>query len=202
MDTQHEPPTVVTATGLETRAVRRRAAGARVVEAGVGLANVGRASFRGLAVSCGLAGGVRDDLATGTILIPSVVATTAGRSIACDAMWTARLRAAAARLGYAYVDAPLLTSETLITGSARAPWASRGFAAVDMETAAIPASAIAAVRVILDTPKRELSPDWLYPARAMLRPKNWGQALWLARVAPRCADVAAHIVAAALAQGA
>lgn len=189
---------VVTATGLEARAIRRRATGARVVEAGVGLAHLDGASFSGVAISCGLAGGLRDDLPTGTILIPTVVATTGGRSIACNVTWTARLRAAAERLGYVYVDAPLLTSETLITGAARAPWASRGFAAVDMETAAIPADAIVAVRVILDTPARELSPDWLAPARAMLRPKNWGQALWLARAGPRCADVAARIVAAAL----
>jgi hypothetical protein len=71
-----------------------------------------------------------------------------------------------------------------------------GYVGVDMETGLLPAGA-AAVRVILDTPQQELSADWSSPARALRNPLNWSQALWLARVAPRYARLAAAIVAAA-----
>lgn len=178
--------------------MRRRAPHATVIESGVGLARWRGAALPGIAISCGLAGGLRDELPTGTIVIPSAVATTDGTAIACDPEWTARLREAAQRLGYAWVDAAVLTSNTLVTREARATWAARGFAAVDMESARIPARGIAVVRVVLDTPRRELSRDWLNPARAMLRPRNWGQMFWLAREGPRCADIAARVIAAAL----
>jgi hypothetical protein len=191
-------PAIVTAMSLEARAVRRRVAHANVIESGIGLAKMNRRPILGVAISCGLAGGLRTDLPSGTIVIPSAVATNAGTAIACDAEWTARLREAAKQLGCAYIDAALLTSDTLVVGNARAAWAARGFAAVDMETARIPAQRIAAVRVILDTPQRELSPDWVNPARAMLKPRNWGQMFWLAREGPRCADIAACVIAAAL----
>lgn len=189
--------TVVAAMSLEVRAVRRHAPGATVIESGIGLARLA-GSLAGLAISCGLAGGLRDDLPTGTIIIPSAVATTEGTAIECDPVWTARLRAGAQSLGYAFIDAALLTSFALVVGDERAVWASRGFAAVDMETGRIRADGIAAVRVVLDTPQRELSRDWVNPARALLRPKNWGQMLWLAREGPRCADLAARVIAAAL----
>jgi hypothetical protein len=193
-----EAPAIVTATSLETRAVQRRAPQATVIESGVGLVKIDGQPLSDVAISCGLAGGLRTDLPTGTIVIPSAVATSDGAAIACDAEWTARLREAAKRLGYAHIDAALLTSDALVVGSARAAWAARGFAAVDMETARIPAQRLAAVRVVLDTPQRELSPDWINPVRAMLKPKNWGQMVWLAREGPTCADLAARIVAAAL----
>ncbi|HEX8806511.1 MAG TPA: hypothetical protein VF741_06160 [Candidatus Aquilonibacter sp.] len=193
-----DTPTVFAATSLESRAVRRHAPAARIVESGVGLTRMLDATVDGVAISVGLAGGLRVDVPTGTLVIPSAVATDNGTAIACDPRWTTRLRAAAAHLGFAFLDAALLTSETLVVGDARATWAARGFAAVDMETARIPAHAIAAVRVVLDTPQRELSPDWLHPSRAMLRPRNWGQMLWLAREGPRCADLAARVLAVAL----
>jgi hypothetical protein len=198
MATRPEAPAIVAATSLEARAVRRHAAQARVIESGVGLVKMNGQPLEGPAISVGLAGGLRDDLPTGTIVVPSAVATTSGTAIACDAEWTARLRNAAKHLGYACIDAALLTSDGLLVGDARAAWAARGFAAVDMETARIPAHRLAAVRVVLDTPQRELSPEWLTPARAMLRPSNWGQLVWLAREGPRCADLAARILAVAL----
>jgi hypothetical protein len=193
-----EAPTIVVATSLEARAARRYAPGGSVVESGVGLARMQGVKVEGVAISAGLAGGLRMDIPTGTLVIPSAVATNNGAAIECDPEWTERLRDAATRLGYAFLDAALLTSDALIVGDARTTWAARGFAAVDMETARIPARSIAAVRVVLDTPQRELSPDWLYPSRAMLRPRNWGQMFWLAREAPRCADLAARVVAGAL----
>ncbi|HUA08298.1 MAG TPA: hypothetical protein VMA98_03420 [Candidatus Acidoferrales bacterium] len=198
MVTQPSAPVVVAATSLEARAVRRRAPRANVVEAGVSLARLNGTPLGAVAISCGLAGGLRNDLPTGALVIPSVLATTAGDATACDPEWTERLREAARRLGYAFVDAPLLSSTQLVTGGDRPFWAERGYAGVDMESAFIRAPAIAAVRVILDTPQRELSADWLHPARAMLRPRNWGQMVWLAREGPRCADRAARVIAAAL----
>ena len=196
--TQPDGPVVVAATRLEARAVRRRAPRANVVESGVALARIDGVAAWDVAISVGLAGGLQRNVPTGTIVIPSALATTGGAARVCDAAWTARLRDAARRLGYACIDGALLTSETLVAGDARAAWGARGFVAVDMETARIPARSIAAVRVVLDTPERELSPDWLNPARAMLRPKNWGALVWLAREGPRCADLAARVVAVAL----
>ena len=89
----------------------------------------------------------------------------------------------------------LLTSATIVNGAARLEWAARGYGAVDMETGLLAAARVAAVRVILDTPQRELSTDWVNPIRAMLKPANWPQAVWLAREAPRAAQLAARVVA-------
>ena len=103
----------------------------------------------------------------------------------------------ARELGIAPLFDPLVTSNTIVRGAARAQWAARGYAAVDMETGLIQAPRIAAVRVILDTPACELSADWRNPIVAMLKPWNWLQALWLAREAPRAAALAARVAAGA-----
>ncbi|HEY5339449.1 MAG TPA: hypothetical protein VIK27_00355 [Candidatus Aquilonibacter sp.] len=190
--------TIVTATGLEARAVRRHAPASAVVEAGVALKFLARGRTFAAAISVGLAGGLNADLPTGTVVIPDLVAQTNGTMTHCDQTFTSALRESAATLGIAYVTAPLLTSATLIIGNGRERWAREGYAAVDMESAFIPATRLAVVRVVLDTPLRELSPDWLNPLRAFLRPGNWSQAAWLAREGPRCADLAARVVAAAL----
>jgi hypothetical protein len=76
--------------------------------------------------------------------------------------------------------------------------AERGCAAVDMETGRISAPRLAAVRVVLDTPEREISAVWDRPLRAALRPGVWREAMWLWREAPRCARRAAAVVAAGL----
>jgi hypothetical protein len=201
VDTPPDEIAVLVATSLEARAVRRHARGARVVDAGIALAKLRRGESFGVAISCGLAGGLDEDHPTGTVLIPDSARTSQGTWRTCDVEWTARLRDAARRLGYAPLAAPLLTSDTLVTGNARRDWARKGFAGADMETALIVTNRLAAVRVILDTPRTELSPDWLNPARALLLPRNWRQATWLAREGPRCADVAARIVALALDMG-
>jgi hypothetical protein len=92
-----------------------------------------------------------------------------------------------------------LTRDALVTGSERASWAQRGYAAVDMETGLIHSRRLAAVRVVLDTPEREISRAWLEPLRALTHPALWGEGLWLAREAPRCARIAAAVFAAAFA---
>ncbi|HTV91602.1 MAG TPA: hypothetical protein VMG98_02700 [Verrucomicrobiae bacterium] len=201
MATPPEAPAIVAATSLEARAVRRHAPQARVIESGIGLSRLHAPALGRIAISCGLAGGLRADLPTGTIVIPSTIGTADGVSITCDPDWTLRLRRAARELGCTAVDAPLLTSATLITGAERATWASRGFAAVDMESGHLLVDLLAVVRVILDTPKNELSADWMNPARAILNPRNWGEARWLSREAPKCADLAGRVIAAALRRG-
>jgi len=192
--------TVVTATGLEARAARRELPGVRVVEAGIGLARTGRDGFGDVVVSCGLAGGLRPDLPTGSVLIPDEVASPDGTVMTCAPSLVAALRAGARRLGVDPVEAPLLTGATLVRGGVlRARLAERGYAGVDMESGLIRAPNVAAVRVVLDTPQREFSEFWLRPATALLHLTAWRELPWLALQAPRCARLAARVIRAALA---
>jgi len=191
--------TVVTATALETRAVVRALPSVRCIEAGIALRKLDHRQLSGLVVSCGLAGGLRDGAGTGTVVVPKSVSTLDGQSIACDDELRSALLDVARGLGLVVDEAPLVTSAALITGRERAEWARRGFVAADMETGFLRVPRLAAVRVILDTPQRELSPLWLQPARALAHPSIWPQALWLGRNAPRCARLAATVLAGAVA---
>jgi hypothetical protein len=194
------PPaiTVVAATRLEARAVRRAVAGARIVEAGVGLGRL-RAPVAGDAVvTCGLAGALRSGLPTGSVIVPDRVLRPNGDWLECDPGLVQILAAAAQRLGMEPERGPLATATALVLGPARERLARRGCVAVDMETGLLTAPRVAAVRVILDTPDREISEVWRHPALALLRPAAWGQTAWLYREAPRCAARAAAILAAAL----
>ena len=189
---------VVTATRLEYAAARKALPkSVRVVRAGIGLV---RSPDRvdGIAISCGLAGALREDVPTGTVLIPRVVGRTDGTSIACDDELSQALAQTAGEMGFQVLVEPLLTSETFVSGSQRALWAQRGYAAVDMETGSIEADRLACVRVALDTPQREISPAWLHPARAVFRPSAWLDLPFLMKEAPRCAGIAAAVVAASL----
>ncbi|MBV8116921.1 MAG: hypothetical protein JOZ01_03025, partial [Candidatus Eremiobacteraeota bacterium] len=82
-------------------------------------------------------------------------------------------------------------------GPQRTQWAQLGYGGVDMESGLICVRKMAVVRVVLDTPQRELHADWLSPGRALRNPRNWAEALWLAQWAPRYARRAAEIVAKA-----
>lgn len=189
---------VLTATRMEAKAARRELPSVRVVEAGVALCKH-REPFAGPVVSCGLAGGLRHEHETGTVLVPRSVALGDGPARACDPDLVDALAAAARAIGLTPVLDPLVTASEIVRGEERQRWAERGFAAVDMETALVRAPRLAAVRIVLDTPLRELSEDWLHPATAVLKPRNWPEMLWLAREAPRCAARAARVVARALA---
>lgn len=191
--------TIVAATSVEARAVRTAApAHARVVESGIALSKHGQ--FDGLVISCGLAGGLRADLPTRTVLIPSRVGRPDGTQIVCDAQAVRALTQAAEQLGYRPVHDPLVTAQTLVHGSERAVWAKRGYAGVDMETGLLLAPRIACVRVVLDTPVREISPAWLRPLSALLQPSAWRDLPFLLREGPRCSAMAAAVAVRAAAE--
>jgi hypothetical protein len=185
---------LIAATRIEAGALRRELPHARIVETGIALANVD-GPLGETVVSCGVAGGLRADLPTGTLLLPRQVRRPDGRVFDCDAELVEAFARGARRLGIEPVFDPLLTAATIVSGAARREWADRGFAGVDMETGRLEAARVAAVRVVLDTPQHELSRDWERPLRALLKPWNWPQAVWLAREAPRAARLAARVVA-------
>ncbi len=186
---------LIAATPVEYRALRRALPHARIVLTGIALRDLAE-PLGETVVSCGLAGGLRADLPTGTLLIPREVRRPDGGVLRCDDELVDALLQSARRLGLEPVDDPLLTTETIVNGAARERWASQGYAGVDMETGRLVAARVAAVRVVLDTPQHELSADWERPLRALLRPRNWPQAAWLARTGPRAAGLAAAVVAA------
>lgn len=186
---------IVTATALEAREARRALPAAVVFEVGVGLKNRPGA-FGEVVVSCGLAGGLRRDLPAGSVLVPEEVGCSDGPRRRCDPELVAAYIAGARALGFEPITEPLLTSPAIVRGAQRERAAQLGYCAVDMETALIGAPRIAAVRVVLDTPSRELRGDWLHPLRAALDPRNWPELLWLARDGPRFARRAAEVVAA------
>jgi len=185
---------LVAATQLEANALRRGLPGARIVQTGVALA-VSGARLGSVVVSCGLAGGLRADLPTGTILIPREVRRPDGQMLRCDAELVEALAEGTRRLGAEPIFDPLVTTDAIVKGADRTNLAALGYAGVDMETGRLQAGRIAAVRVVLDTPQRELHADWLHPLRAMLLPWNWPEAAWLAREAPRAARLSARVVA-------
>jgi adenosylhomocysteine nucleosidase len=194
--------TVVAAMGMEARPVMRRAPQLRMVQAGIGLATLDqRLLTTPVVLSVGLAGGLTPDLASGTVVIPSHVARQDGVLVACDPAWSTALEGASRRLGYPTSTASLLSADALVTHAGRELWAARGFAAVDMETAVLAGMVprVAAVRVVLDTPTREISPAWESPGRAALNPRYWREGSWLLRAAPRYCRRAALVVATALA---
>jgi Phosphorylase superfamily len=151
-------------------------------------------------VVCGLAGALGEGLQPGTVVVPERVEMADGTTMLCDTDLTQALVDGARALGFEPVTGPLLTMPQLVTGPARADWASRGYMVVDMETGLLAGGSrrVAAVRVILDGPGRELSPEWERPLRALARPELWGELAWLAAAAPRYAWRAAEVVRAGL----
>lgn len=193
--------TVVTATSVEAKAARRAMPAGNVIEAGIALCHPELVAAAHTVVSCGLAGGLHHQHPTGAVVIPYEVLRPDGTTLRCDVELTQKLIAAARARGIEPITDPIVTTTTIISGSQRSAWSQRGYAAVDMETGLLGAPRVAAVRVVLDTPLRELSEEWLRPGRALLNPLLWPEAIWLARHGPRCAALAAEIVRDALAAG-
>jgi hypothetical protein len=188
---------IVTATRTEANAVRKALPDAHVIVTGMGLRAYHPQQFDS-AVVCGVAGGLRRGVPTGTVVIASEIRRTDGSSIQTDSTLAAAFARGARALGFEPLVEPILASTTLVAGAQRSAGAWQGCAAVDMESGGISAERLAVVRVILDTPEREISPEWLHPMRAMLQPRLWPELLWLAANAPRCAGRAAAVVAAGL----
>jgi hypothetical protein len=143
---------------------------------------------------------LRADLPTGTVLVPERVRRPDGGELSCDAAAVKALADAASRLGYRAVHDPLLTSRSIVTGTERRIWAQRGYAGVDMETGLLRAPRVACVRVVLDTPQREISPAWAQPVRALFQPRAWRDLPFLMRESSRCAGIAAQIAVSAAKQ--
>jgi hypothetical protein len=190
--------TVAAATGLEARAVRRAAPDVRVVETGVSLSRLNGAELGDTVVSCGIAGALQPWVRSGSIVVPDRVLRPDGEMLECDEALVHRLDAAARRLGLVPVRGASVTTTTLLSGPERAQWAQRGYQTADMETGLIRAKRVACIRVVLDTPDREISDAWLRPWTILFRPDAWGQVGWVAREAPRYARLAAAVLAEAL----
>lgn len=195
------PITVITATWLETcltKLVLRHFA--RVIHVGVGATRRLEQSSAPIIV-CGLAGALAPTLRPGTLVIPSSVGSAAGEHVACDPTLTAKLRSAARIAGHETVDGPVLAAPRLVTGEDRNRWAREGFVAVEMESGELlrRGHRLAIVRVVLDTPERELSAHWQQPWSALKHPRVWPEAMRLAVDAPRATLRAARVVKLALA---
>jgi 4-hydroxy-3-methylbut-2-en-1-yl diphosphate reductase len=191
---------VVAPTGLEARAARRALPGVRVVRSGVSLRRLPHAgaSLTGTLVTCGVAGSLRPGVPTGTVLVPRHVLRPDGRLLECDAALVAALAAAARRLGHEPELGTMATTPTLVLGAERAAWAERGCVGADMETGLLGGGRVASIRVVLDTPERELDPAWGRPLTVLWHPAAWAQLPWLAAQGPRCARLAAEVLAAAV----
>jgi hypothetical protein len=120
--------------------------------------------------------------------------------MSCDPTLVQMLVTAAHTLRFQVETRPLLTARSLVAGSARRRWFERGFVAADMETGLLAERnlRVATVRVVLDSPEQEISPDWLRPARTLWQPSLWRELFWLSRAAPRYALRAAQVLKAGL----
>jgi adenosylhomocysteine nucleosidase len=173
--------------GVEAWGVRRRARDVSVVQVGIG--GRPKTALSGIVISAGLCGGLLPEQMPGTVVIPTEVVDERGVMYPCDPGVVAALTHAAHYLRYPVTGGSMISTSAMITGAGRETWASRGHVAVDMESAAVAESSsrFGVLRVILDTPTRELSDAWAAPARAIRQPSNWGEAVWLGVNAPRYA---------------
>jgi hypothetical protein len=172
----------------------------RITCTGMGLGRWRGGDEQSIAIVCGLAGALDPGLRPGTVVVPELVSRTDGTETRCDPVLREALVEGARALSFEPESGPLLTAPSLVTGDARHRWAHRGFIAADMETGLLAGRNIrvAAVRVILDSPERSISEQWVNPARALLQPALWGELLWLGRSAPRYALRAARVLKAGL----
>ncbi len=155
---------VVTPLRLERAAVRGRLPGALVLRSGMGAARAAAAArtiasipFEALAV-VGFCGATAEGLLPGDVVVASEVRGPDGVH-GCEA---APMVAALGAVGVARVQVgPLASADHVVRGAERAILAAEGALAADMESAWLaPAAAgrpFAVVRVVLDTPARELS---------------------------------------------
>jgi len=188
---------IVAATGVEASAARWAAPGTLVFKVGIACAK--RNTFETAVISCGLAGGLRPDVPTGSVLVPRSVRRPDGSELVCDPEMTQALIRSTQDCRKRAIEAPMITSCVLIHGRARSRYAELGYAGADMETGLLQAPRIACVRVVLDTPQREIDPAWQRPASVLLHARAWRDLPFLMREGRRCAGLAARIAARAIA---
>jgi len=155
--------TVLTPMGLEARAVRRGAPWADVQRTGIGAKRASQYarthdhSDAAVVVIAGFCGALDPSLEPGDIVLASEL-RGADETVACA---DATILASVLRRGGMRVHvAPIASERTLVTGRRRRQLAHSGAAAVDLESAWLAPSAggrpLHALRVVLDTPGREL----------------------------------------------
>jgi 4-hydroxy-3-methylbut-2-enyl diphosphate reductase len=158
-------PLVLTPLRIEASAVRRGAPGLRVVVTGAGATRSVRsgaswAGATGVAVA-GFCGALAPGLRPGDVVVPDRVHWAWGSAtLPVAPLLVTELR----RAGLRAEMGPLHTSDRLVRGEERARLAAAGGWAVDMESgwllSAAPGAARAVVRVVVDTPERELPSRW------------------------------------------
>jgi 4-hydroxy-3-methylbut-2-enyl diphosphate reductase len=194
---------VAAALRLEARVLRSALPGARVVRTGMGPERAAAAAGRwalevpgaALAVA-GLCAGLDPELRPGDVVVASEVSGPDG-VIACRS--AGPLVAALARRGLRARRGPLLSVDHVVRGQERARLHAGGAIAADMETAFLAAAAglarprqaerpapLAVLRVVVDTPRREL----LRPGVVLDGPRALRA---LRRAAPALAEWAAGI---------
>ncbi len=148
---------------IECAAVRRGVPGALVLRSGVGAARARAAALRAARIPAdavavaGFCGAVVGGLRAGDVVVASEVRGPQGVTV-CE---SGPVVTALAALGITRVQVgPVVSADHLVRGAERTALAGEGALAVDMESAWLaPAAAgkrFAVVRVVLDTPAREL----------------------------------------------
>ena len=155
-------------------AIRSMAPGARVIQTGMGPVHAERAARSAIEASsgpvavAGFCGALTDDLKPGDVVVASEIHAPWGEAVACS---SAPLAAALRRLGVDRVRVgPIVSADHIVRDGERAALSANGAIAVDMESAWVAKAAseagrpVAVLRVVVDTPGREL---------ALRRARNW-----------------------------
>ena len=183
---------------VEANALKRGAPGAEVAVTGQGVARARRSALN-LAARCagaraiavaGFGGATHDDLDPGDVVVatevrgPQGTARLAGVEVLANAL---------SRQGLRVRTGPCATVDRVARGAERSDLARSGVLAVDMESALLASAAkghpLAVVRVVVDTPARELPSRWTIPdgVRAYRNLRAVGAVLehWARAVGPR-----------------
>ena len=164
------PLLLACALGAEQWALRRaaRTPGVRLLRTGMGVERAGHGVSRALAQGAytprallftGFGAAVGPGISPGDVVVATEVRDTVGEPV--DLPDCAGLADALGRVGLTVRTGPLHTAERVVRGAQRATLHRDGVLCVDMETAAAlrglpPGVPAAAVRVVVDTPDREL----------------------------------------------
>jgi nucleoside phosphorylase len=155
---------VITPLRIERAAVRRRLPGAMVLRSGMGAANARAAGIVAAGIPAdavavaGFCGAVAEGLRAGDVVVASEVRGPEGVTV-CD---VGPVVAALEAMGIERISVgPIASADHVVHGAERGALAGQGALAADMESAWLAAAAagrpLAVVRVVLDTPSREIS---------------------------------------------